>query len=593
MRSPGHPSGPCRGALLFGSSIEIDVATYEETNADSSASGGEDDGGISQVERAGPRPICWGTTEDPLRPYRRRNQKAMSKLPFRPEGHEGSVEQYLPKVQNAIVKALTQAQKGLSHDTLRLDRPYLKALAAILVEFVEDLHCEIGIWRSLERYNTEFFGTLLPFLFEPKTALPLDAISPTRLQHFLWILYPQLIPDLLLRPDHTDLVRLAQVAAEVLQEQFADLPKDSGVKHFLGTPHKHGWEVKRKLVWLGTGSYLFRIFCQRYIEEQNAEFSDIGVVDDFLCQQCTEWAGLGAIEVLASVLDLPPERRADLLSWSERHNAVFKVLSGNKEKIEVLNLINDVQYRVRLDLERNPVARGDFVFGSLVPWDGEWYWSGEQKRFDRLDAAEIEQVKQNYREQPTIYYRYSPEDLKKAREMVCQQYEEFVASHGKDWVVYPDGLMMAADWQKSAKAKIAALPEDERNRRVEKHGLKALSPEMNIPRDLLESKNGIGVYFNPNEGMEIMPDFNDILSGLKKKGRGLTGGEEVAIREWVTSQSLSPGFVRRLAEEHGSGSIAAAFLLEKQKEDYVLEYLLRRYKGRFYRPRYPTLTILK
>ncbi len=234
MRSPGHPSGPCRGALLFGSSIEIDVATYEETKADSSASVGEGDGGISRVERAGPLPLRWGTTKDPLRPYRRRNQKAMSKLPFRPEGHKGSVEQYLPKVQNAVVKALTQAQKGLSHDTLRLDRPHLKALAGILVEFVEDLHCEIGIWRGLERYNTEFFGTLLPFLFEPRTAFALDAISPTRLQHFLWILYPQLIPDLLLCPDHTDLVRLAQVAAEVLQEQFADLPKDSGVKHFLG-----------------------------------------------------------------------------------------------------------------------------------------------------------------------------------------------------------------------------------------------------------------------------------------------------------------------------------------------------------------------
>ncbi len=137
------------------------------------------------------------------------------------------------------------------------------------------------------------------------------------------------------------------------------------------------------------------------------------------------------------------------------------------------------------------------------------------------------------------------------------------------------------------------MPEDERKRFFEKHGSKAASPEMNIPRDLLESKNGIGVYFNPDEGMEIMPEFNDVLSGLKKKGRGLTAGEEGAIRGWVMSQSLSPGFVRRLAEDHGSESIAAAFLLDRQKEDYVLEYLLRRYKGRFYRPRYPTLTIVK
>ena len=74
----------------------------------------------------------------------------MSKFLFRPPGSEGQVEPYFPGVQNAVLKAFTQTQKGLSHDTLKLDRTSLKALAAILVEFAEDLHCEIGIWRGLE-----------------------------------------------------------------------------------------------------------------------------------------------------------------------------------------------------------------------------------------------------------------------------------------------------------------------------------------------------------------------------------------------------------------------------------------------------------
>jgi hypothetical protein len=348
------------------------------------------------------------------------------------------------------------------------------------------------------------------------------------------------------------------------------------------------------LVWLGTRSYLFRVFCQRFIEQDKAGLSEITVIDDFLCQQCTEWAGLGALEVLAGVLDLPPERRADLLSWSERRNAVFKVLSAGSQKIEVLNLINDAKYGVRMDMmRRHPFARGQFVYGSLVPWDGDWYWSGEQRQFDGLDAAAIEQLKQHYGKQTRIYYRYSPEDLKTARETVRRQYDEFVTTHGKDWVAYPDGLAMAADWQKSAASKIAALPEDERKRLMEKHGLKTALPAMNLPRDLLESKNGIGVYFNPNEGMEIVPDFDDILAALKKKGKGLTANEQMAIEGWVRSESLSPGFPRRLAEEHGTESIAAAFLLDNQKEDYVLEYLLRRYKGPYYRPRYPAITLVK
>ena len=80
-------------------------------------------------------------------------------------------------------------------------------------------------------------------------------------------------------------------------------------------------------------------------------------------------------------------------------------------------------------------------------------------------------------------------------------------------------------------------------------------------------------------------------SALAKKGAGLTPAEDEAIRGWILSDSLSPGFVQRLAERFGEESIKAAFLLGKYREGYALEYRLRPSKGRFYRPRYPTLTI--
>src|SRR4051794_23519326 len=244
----------------------------------------------------------------------------MSKLPFRPEGFNGHIEDHLHGIQTALVRSLTRTQKGLTHDTLKLARPYLKTLAAILVEFAEDLHCGIGIWRSLEQYHREFFGTPLPLILGAEADRPPEEISPLRVRHLLWVLYPQMIPDLIIAPEHVDLLRVADVAAGFLQEQFADLPRDSGVSQFLATPDDFGWEVKRKLIWLGTRSYLFRVFFEHYAEEQDARPSEIAVIDDFVCQRCTEWSGLGTLEILASVLDLAPERRTDLLSWSERHN---------------------------------------------------------------------------------------------------------------------------------------------------------------------------------------------------------------------------------------------------------------------------------
>ena len=69
--------------------------------------------------------------------------------------------------------------------------------------------------------------------------------------------------------------------------------------------------------------------------------------------------------------------------------------------------------------------------------------------------------------------------------------------------------------------------------------------------------------------------------------------ETEAIWSWIRSSQISPKFVRALAEEFGCESIMKAFFLGKRKEEYILDYLLRRFKGEFYRVRYPTLRIAK
>ncbi len=445
----------------------------------------------------------------------------MAKLLHRPEGHRGPLDDHLPRISDGLARVMAEGQKDFLHDTLALPRPVLRTLAAILVEFAEDLHCGIGLWSSLERHHREFFGTPLPFLAEPGAEIPLGAITPARVRHLLWVLYPQISPDVMvLAPEHVDLVPLAEVVAAFLGERFADLPKDSGVTRFLGTPDEYGWEVKRKLVWLGTKSYLFRVPFQGYAEEQEAEPTDISIMDDFICQRCTGWSGLGALDILADVLQLTPGLRSDLLSWSQRHNAVFEVLAGDEVRIEVRNLISGGTYQVRMNLERNPFPQGSYVLGSLVPWDGQWYWSGQQKTFKELSAKEIDGLKEGYRKLPNIYYRYSPKDLEKARALVREQYEGFVARHGQDWVVYPDGLAMAADWQKAAQEKFEALPPAERKAFLKRHGMKQYKPSFSLPPDLLEAEGGIGVYFNPEEGQEIALAFDDVRSGLAKRGAG-------------------------------------------------------------------------
>ena len=127
---------------------------------------------------------------------------------------------------------------------------------------------------------------------------------------------------------------------------------------------------------------------------------------------------------------------------------------------------------------------------------------------------------------------------------------------------------------------------------IKKHGLKEGRPEMPMPKDLLEHKNGLGVFINPDEGKEIMQDFTTVIAGLKRKGEGLTEDEEYCLRGFVEADAISPSFVRRVLDEHGGESVKAAFLLRGEQPDYWLDYLLRSRKGQFYRKRYPFVSVI-
>ena len=201
-------------------------------------------------------------------------------------------------------------------------------------------------------------------------------------------------------------------------------------------------------------------------------------------------------------------------------------------------------------------------------------------------------MKKGFRLKPFLYYRYAEDELKQARKIVREQYEQFQARHGKDWVVFPDGKAYAADFQTVAADKFAALPASQQRDFLTRHGLTQYQPTMELPRELTEMTGGVGVYFNPHEGEEILPRFQLVISGLEKKGVGLTPDEQEAIWNLIRADAISPGFVRSLAEEYGSESIKDAFLMTKRDEPYTLEYLLRRYKGHFYRTRYPSLTLV-
>ncbi|GAF72685.1 unnamed protein product, partial [marine sediment metagenome] len=313
----------------------------------------------------------------------------------RPKDYFGKGDKHLTKIIKDLASLLRKAQKEFKHETLRLPGGKIRELAEVLVEFAEDVHNDIGIWKSLEQYNYDFFGTKLPLILKTDEGIGPNSINKYRIQYLLLVQYELINPQLIVSPTHQDLCFLAEIISDFLEDRFKTIPKDSSVKTFLDQPNNYGWDIKRKLVWLGKNSYLFRQCYKDYIE-RNGGKQETAIIDDFICQETTLWSGLGVIDILASLLDITKKQKNDIRSWYERHAAFYKVLSIKDPFVEMLNIINDKTYTIRVGEFSSQFEDNHIYYQSLVPWNGEWYLSGVQFRYGKLSEKEIRELKETF-----------------------------------------------------------------------------------------------------------------------------------------------------------------------------------------------------
>lgn len=509
----------------------------------------------------------------------------------RPKGYIGENDNRLNNIFRELKHLFQESQKYLIYSTLRLPPKKAKIFSAALVEFAEDLHNDIGIWNSYEQYNVEFFNNSLPMTPYSEYKDDKNPISRRRIHHFIWMLYSLLNHDLILSPTHKDLFLLTPIITEFLQKEFNRLSKMSSIKDFLSETDEFGWVVKKKLLWLGRHSYFFRFCFHNYVKEHGKE--DISTIDDFVCQETTVWSGLVIIDILAAILNISKEQQTELRNWHERHCAYYRIIDLDGEVIHTLNLINDKPYNIRVGEFTSQFKMQQVIFGSLVPWKDEWYWSGMQHNCGNLSDTDVLKLKNVFLKNASkIAYRYCDDLAKKARESMTIHYRSFLNYHkGKDLVIYPDGLSMAADEEKFYHAFFDSKPKELVSDIIKKHGLKGTKPRMSFPSHVLDCEKGVALFFNKEEGREIFINFDLLKSGLKKKGINLNEEEQVAIREFIFSDSISPNFIDKMIQKYGSESFKESFLI-RDHDRLNINYLMRKYKGHYYRKRYPNLSFV-
>ncbi|MDO9153559.1 MAG: DUF3843 family protein [Paludibacter sp.] len=508
---------------------------------------------------------------------------------FRPKEFTGSGDKHLFALINELSKLIIRLEKRYYYNTLKFDANQNFIMANLLIELAEDLHNDIGLWKSIEQYNKTLFNTPLPLFVDENTEIQ-ECFDKNRIKFFIYNIIVEFDENVILSPQHKDLEILARGVSQFLEVKFKAVPKESGVKLFLHQKDEYGWDFKSKLVWASLGSYLFRSSCYSYAVKKNLSNMDIETVDDFICQESSVWSGLTVVDIVAKALELPEKLQQDVLSWNERLVSIYRVISFKNDIFELENIINEQIYKVQSFKEAIVFKKNHFVLGGLVPYGEYYYWSGVQRDLGKMDSKTITNLKNDFVLKSTrIVYRYDKKLLNRALESIKVHYADFKSYFNTDLVYFKDGISMAAALQNKDKQKYDALSKEDLKEVMKKHNLKNPFPNMHLSKDLLQAKNGLGVFFNPNEGTEIMMDFDDITNGFRKKGVNLTKNEKSAIQQFIFSSAISPNFVLRMIADYGEKSIASAFVINNDVN--CTSFLLHKYKGHFYKNRYPEISL--
>ncbi len=276
-----------------------------------------------------------------------------------------------------------------------------------------------------------------------------------------------------------------------------------------------------------------------------------------------------------------------LLGWRDVVEGIFEVRRRAGEALVVVNLVDELTYRVRSNMGRTVFARmrlGSFLIARLVPVGDEWLLSGVSSVLPARDRAEAYRWAAELAvRHPALVFR-NPEKLARAWELQREERRHFIAFFGADLVIVPGRelaeRMRAYGHFRTYEARDAKGP-SAAGRAWQLYGTVPQVPDFELPDELCAAET-VGVIYGV------------VAEAFANPQRAAARRHRQAVLGYLKEPIISPLPLRRLAERHPEQA-SGVFQRVLKEPDFSWERdgeaLLRRYKaGYFERPALPSVS---
>ncbi len=428
-------------------------------------------------------------------------------------------------------------------DNGEVDRELRKELACMLVSYLEDFTCEIGIWRAFIEHNKELYGYYLPF-YELTDYDP-EYLNVEDIAYIIWHFMTKCLDTRIHAPDSATLWNLANDVYDLLEPAIEDVnATDVYDDIFTVADGSDFFELKNRLDWFSTKSYLMGWELGAQMEYEIADLLEerglqnnpamvkpmiYSLQDDYKLSKRCSFAAMNAPEWFARVARCSEVKKQEIVNLQFRHQGQYLYLKEEENHYLFRHLTTDREYKVRKDsVTRNGKMgkEGKTVFlMTLIQWEGEWMLTGMMTGWD-LMPDDVENAKNMQVSTPWIF---TDERLQNMRETTDLMYKSFVEFFGSPLALFGSKKELeqgSTDFFSFYNKKLGSTDAELERRQKAYQERFALAKSVNFTNDLPKG-DGYGMLFVEGIGITMLTDLQDTIISLKKAS--LTKEEQVDL----------------------------------------------------------------
>ena len=471
-------------------------------------------------------------------------------LELKPYNNQTLTDSYYLNLANKLKKLLYAPDAFIL--LMYIDKEEIDILSCFLVSYFEDIISGTNIWNTFTALHQKYYSKKLPFYITDEYFE--GEINTQDIAFLIWYFLNTVQNEKFISPFNDFITNLALKVMAVLDEEYEYAPENEVLKTFYTLPETESdfYKVRSFIDNILFKTWLFYPDTALILAEQENEMMEENddenlmhylqeTRDSLIHSKHTRLLSLKGKEWAANILGENHPLSADLLNMSQRIRGFFLYKGQDETDINIEHIASGKKFKLTkksFDHSHLLISVDTIMYIGIVKWQNEWWFSGVY--FQNEFNADLILNEKNSMES-RMQVNFLDHKKKETKELLQQQLEAFLTFNKGSQIAFIPSVKIEEFIKNyteyfNTTLNLSDAELEAGRKRAREDGLFGDKDKSKI--DYTENAETGLVFFNPESGVEIALNFNEMLP-FKNNPFFIADGDESDILHLFMSEVTS------------------------------------------------------